>query len=140
MRLLDHCAGDHGAVLQHIVQIDQIAVVHMLRVVVRVVEMDDTGFMGINDLLRQENSAGDVLGDLACHIVSLHGVDRRVLVRVFLLDLLVVALDQAQNAVIGRIGLSDQASDIAVGNILLCDLKRTMCHNGFLHEILYLLH
>ena len=61
MRFFDHGAGDHGPVLQHIVQIDQIAVVHMLRVVVRIVEVDDTGFMGINDFLRQKNPAGNVL-------------------------------------------------------------------------------
>ena len=33
-------AGDDGAVLQHILQVDQIAVVHVLRKVVGIVEVD----------------------------------------------------------------------------------------------------
>ena len=35
-----------GAVLQHVVQVDQVAVVHMLGVVVGVMEMDDAFLMG----------------------------------------------------------------------------------------------
>jgi hypothetical protein len=39
--LLDERAGDDGAVLQHVVEVDEVAVVHVLRVVVCVVEVDD---------------------------------------------------------------------------------------------------
>ena len=44
--LLDQGAGDDGAVLQHVLQIHQIAVVHMLGIIVRVMEMDDAGSRG----------------------------------------------------------------------------------------------
>ena len=42
VRLLDQCLADDRTVLEHILEIDQIAVMHMLRVVVRIMEMDDT--------------------------------------------------------------------------------------------------
>ena len=36
MRLLDEGAGDDGTVLEHIVEVHEVAVVHVLRIVVRV--------------------------------------------------------------------------------------------------------
>ena len=93
MRTLDLGAADDGAVLQHILEVDQIAVVHMLREIVRVVEMDQARIVRLDDLLRQQNTLGDILADLTRHIVALHAVDGGVLVGVLLLDLLVVALD-----------------------------------------------
>ena len=46
MRLFNIGAGNDGAVLQHVLQIHQIAVVHMLGIIVRVMEMDDAGLVG----------------------------------------------------------------------------------------------
>ena len=42
VRLVNHCLADHSSILQHVLQIDQIAVVHMLRKIVRIVEMDES--------------------------------------------------------------------------------------------------
>ena len=136
MRLLNQGAGNDGTVLQHIFQIYQVAVVHMLRIVVRVVEVDDTGLVGGHDLLGQEDAAGDVLGDFACHVVTLDSVDGGVLVGVLLLDLFVVALDQAQDPVIGGVGLTQQAAGVAVGDILLGHLESAVSHDGLLHQVL----
>ena len=69
---------------------------------------------------RQEQAHGDVLGNLACHIVALHGVDRGVLVRVLLLGLLVVALDERQDLVVGGVGLALERLVVAVGDVLAC--------------------
>ena len=41
VRLLDQSAGNNRAVLQHIVQVDEVTVVHMLGIIVGVVEVDD---------------------------------------------------------------------------------------------------
>ena len=90
MGLLNQRAGDDGTILQHILQVDQVAVVHVLGEIVGVVEVDDAGLMGFDDLLGQQNASGDVLGDLAGQIVALDGVDCRILVGVFLLDYFVV--------------------------------------------------
>ena len=114
MGLVDISTGNHGAVLQHILQVHQIAVVHMLGKVIRIMEVDNTGIMSIHDVLGQQNTAGDVLGHLACHIVTLHGVDGGVLVGVLLLDFLVVALDEAENPVVRGVGLTQQAAGVAV--------------------------
>ena len=41
MRLLDHSLADDRPVLEHVLQVDQVAVVFLLCKIVRVVEMDD---------------------------------------------------------------------------------------------------
>jgi len=78
--LLNQGTADDGAVLQHILQVHQIAVMHVLSKIVRVMEMDDALLMGLNDIRRKQNPAGDILADFAGHIVALDAVDRRVLV------------------------------------------------------------
>ena len=139
MRLLDLRAGDHGAVLQHILQVDQIAVVHVLREVVHVVKVDQSLLVRFDDLRRQQQPPGDVLGDFAGHVVALNAVDGRILVGILLLDLLVVALDQAQDLVVGGVGLPDQVAHIPVGDVLLGDFKSALLHDPGLDDILNLL-
>ena len=56
--LFDQGAGDDGAVLQHVLQIDQIAVVHVLGIIVHVVEVDDARLVGLHDVLGQQHAAG----------------------------------------------------------------------------------
>ncbi len=54
---LDEGTGDDGAVLQHILQIHQIAVVHVLGVVISVMEVDDALPVGLHDVLRAAAAA-----------------------------------------------------------------------------------
>ena len=136
MRLFNERSGDHRAVLQHIIQIDQITVVHMLGVVIRIMEVDNTCLVSLHHLRGKQNAAGNILGHLASHVVPLHRVDGGILVGVLLLDLFIVALNQTQNPVVGGVGLAHQAAGIAVGNILLGHLERAMRHDGLLHQIL----
>ena len=140
MGLLNQRAGNHRAVLQHILQVHQVTIVHVLGIIVRVVEMDNASFVGRHNVLGQQNPAGNILTDLACHIVTLHGVDGGVLVGVLLLDFFVVAFNQAENPVIGGIGLTGQAADITICNIFLGDLKGSVGHDRLLHQILNFLH
>ena len=139
MRLFDQRAGDDRAVLQHVLKVDQIAVVHVLGIIIRVVEVDQPGLMRLDDVARQQQTRRDVLGDLAGHIVALHGVDGGIFVRVLLLDLLVVALDQREDAVVGGVALANQRAGIAVGDIFLGDLKGAVRHDLILDKILDLL-
>ena len=140
MGLLDQGAGDDGAVLQHVLQIHQIAVVHMLGIIVRVMEMDDAGLVGVHHFLGKQNTTGDVLADLARHVVPLDGVDGGVLVGVLLLDFLVIALDQAEDAVVRGVGLTQKAAGIAVGDIFLGHLESAVGHDGLFHQILNFLY
>ena len=140
MGLFDQCAGNDCAVLQHILQIHQIAVVHMLGVVVRIVEVDNTRVVGIHNILGEQDPAGNILGNLTCHVVPLDCINGGVLVGVFLLDFLVVALDQAQDPVVGGVGLTEQAPGVAVGDVGLGDLKSTVRHDSLFYQILDLFH
>ena len=79
----------------------------MLGIVVCIMEVDDTGLVSVHNLPGQENPAGNVLGNLTGHVVPLDGIDGGVLVGVFLLHFLVVALNEAENPVVGGVGLTE---------------------------------
>ena len=139
VRLLDERAGDDRAVLEHVLEVHEVAVVHVLSVVVGVVEMYDTVVVRINDVLREQYAVCDVPGDLARHIVTLCGVDNRVFVGVLLLGFFIAALDERQYLVIGGVGLAHELTGVAVCDICLCDLERTVCHDLMLDHVLHLL-
>ena len=140
VRLLDQRAGDNGAVLEHVLQIDQVTVMHVLGKVVHIVKVDQPLLMGLHDILREQDSARDILGDLARHIVALHAVNGGVLIGVFLLGLLVIALDQAEDLVVRRVGAARQRAGVAVLDIALGHLKGALLHDLIFHQILNLLH
>ena len=139
VRLLDQRTRDNSAVLEHVLQVHQIAVVHVLGKVIRIVEMDQALIMGIHDLLGQQHTLSQVLGDLAGHVVTLNGIDGRVLVGVLLLDLFVIALDQRQDLVIGRVLLALQALNIAIDDVVAGNLVAVETHDLVLDQILNLL-
>ena len=112
----------------------------MLGIIVAVVEVDDTLAVRLHNILRQQDALAEVAADLAGHIVPLGGVDHRVLVGVLLLGLLVVALDEAEDLVVGGVGLTHQRAGVAVGDVVLGHLKGAVGHDAVLHHILDLLH
>ena len=75
--------------------------VHVLRKVVGIVEVDQALIVCLDDLRVQQQAGGQVFGDLTSHIVTLDAVHGGVLVGVLLLDFLVLALDQAEDALVG---------------------------------------
>ena len=137
---LDEGAGDDGAVLQHVLQVHQVAVVHVLGIIIAVVEVDDALPVGLYDLLGQEDAFTEVTADLAGHIVPLSGVDHGVFIGILLLGLLVVALDEGEDLVVGGVGFAHQGTGIAVGDVVLGHLKGTVSHDVVLHHVLNLLH
>ena len=139
MRPLDERAGDHRAVLQHVLEVDEVAVVHVLREVVRVVEVDDALVVGLHDVGGEQLAHGEVLGDLAGHVVALDGDDRGVLVGVLLLDLLVVALDEREDLVVGRVLVALLVLHVAVDDVLAGHLEVVERHELVLDEVLDLL-
>ena len=80
VRLLNHGLTDHCSVLQHILKVDEVTVVLLLSVVVRIMEMYDSGLMCLNYILRQKHSLGQIFGYLTGHVVTLCRVDHRILV------------------------------------------------------------
>ena len=136
MGLLDHGLADDCSVLEHVLKVDEITVVHVLCIVVCIVEVNDAFLVRIDDLLRKQQTGRDVPADFTGHIVSLNAVDYGVLVGVLLLDLLIIALNEAEDPVVGSVCLSDKGSLIAVTDIFLCDLEGTVCHDLVLDHIL----
>ena len=139
VRLFNQGAADDRAVLQHIVQIDEVAVVHVLGVVVGIVEVDDALLMRLDDLRREQHAHGQVLADLTGHVVTLYAVDGRVLVGVFLLDFLVVALDEGEDLVVRRVVGALEALHVAIGDVPAGNLIRAGGHDGVLDDVLDLL-
>ena len=137
---LNEGPGDDGAVLQHVLQVHQVAVVHVLGEIVGVVEVDDALLMGLHNLLGQQQPLAEVPGDLAGHVVPLGGVHHRVLVGVFLLGLLVAAFNEAENAVVGGVAPADQGAGVAIGDVVLRHLEGPVGHDLVFHQILNLFH
>ncbi len=96
--------------------------------------------MGLHDVLGQQDAACDVPADLAGHVVPLGGIDHRIFVGVLLLGLLVVALDEGQDLVVGGVGPAHQRPGVAVGDVVLGHLKGAVGHDVVLHHVLDLLH
>ena len=61
---LNEGSGDNSAVLQHIFQVDKVAVVHMLGKIVGIVEVDDSFVMGVHNLFGEKKAVGDIPGDV----------------------------------------------------------------------------
>ena len=96
--------------------------------------------MSLHDLTGQQQAVGDVTAHLAGHVVPLGGVHHRVLIGVLLLGLLVVALDEGEDLVIGGVGAAHQRAGVAVGNVVLGHLEGPVGHDVVLHHVLDLLH
>ena len=97
VRFLNHSTGYHCAVLKHILQIHQTAVMHRLCDVVQIVYMNDAVIVGSDYIFGKQESAADVSADLPRHIVTERAVDDRDLVGVLLFCLLVVPLKETEN-------------------------------------------
>ena len=139
MGLFDQRVADDGAVLEHILEVDEVAVVHMLGKIIGIVKMDQALLVSLHNVGREQHSARQVAADLACHVVALYAVDGRVLVGIFLFYFFVVAFDQRKNAVVGGVRLADQGAVVAVAHIAARQLKGALCHQLILHHVLYLL-
>ena len=136
MRRLDQRTGDDGAVLEHVLKIDQVAVVHVLGEIIRIMEMDQAVFMRLDNILRKQHAHGQVLGDLTGHVIALNGIDRGVLVGILLLDLFVVALDKRQNLIVCGVGDALEALNVAVDDVLACDREAAGGHDAVFHHVL----
>ncbi|MPM85203.1 hypothetical protein SDC9_132281 [bioreactor metagenome] len=113
---------------------------HVLGVIVHVVEMNHALLMGLHNFRGQQQALGDVLGHLARHIVPLNGIHGGIFIGVFLHDLLIVALDEAENLVIGGVGGPGQRPGIAIADIALRRFIGAVAHQLCLHQLLNFLH
>ena len=102
--------------------------------------MQDAGVVRLHDLLRQQQALRHVLGNRTGHVVALHRVDRRVLVGVLLLRLLVRAVDEREDFAVRRVVLALEGLYETIRDIFLRHRVRTRLLDLRLHQILDLLH
>ena len=136
----DQLGVDHGAIVQHVPDVDQAAVEDGLDEVVGIMEVDGPLVVGLGDLLRQQDAAGEVAADLAGDVVPLGGGDHGVLVGVFLGQLLVLVAQQGQDGLVGGICLAHQGAVVAVDDVGLGQVELVFSHKALLHQVLDVLH
>ena len=136
----DELAVHHGAVVQHIADVDEAAVEDGLNEIVRVVEVEQTLVMGLGDLLRQQDAAGQVPADDAGDVVPLGGSHGGILVGVLLRHLLVGVVEQAEDGLVGGVLLPSQRAEVAVEDVGFGELVLAALHQLPFHHILDVLH
>ncbi len=80
MRFFNLRFADDRAVLEHVLQIHQIAVVHVLRKIIGIMKMNNALFMCLYNVLGQQNAVCNIAADFARHVIALHAVHRRIFV------------------------------------------------------------
>ena len=140
MRFFNHRFGNDRAVLEHVLQIHKVTVVHMLGEIVGVVEVDNPLFVRFDNVFGKQNTFREVFAHLARHIVTLHGVDRRVFIGIFLFDFFVVALNQRQNLIVRRVGGTRQVARKAIADIAFCRFRRILIDDMGFDEFLDFFH
>ena len=96
--------------------------------------------MRSDDIGGKKNAARQILADLSGHIIALNGIDRGILVGIFLLDFLVIALDEREDLRIRRVDLTGKRAGVTVGDIFAGNGKGFLIHDLIFHEILDLFH
>ena len=136
VRSFDHGLRDNRAVLQHIFEVDQITVMLSLSEIIGVMEMNNAFLMSTNDVFRKKHTLGQILRYFAGHVVTLSGVDHRILIGILLLYFLICLIDQGEDSIIGSIRLTGDFSLISVADILLCYFIAAHLHDASLNHIL----
>ena len=137
---LNEFAVHHGAVVQHIANVDQAAVEDGLDEVVCVVEVDGPLVMGLGDILRQQDPPGQVPAHLSSDIIPLGGGDHGVLVGVLLSQFLIFVAEQGEDGLVGGVGLAHQGPVIAVDDVGLGQMELVLRHQALFHQVLDVLH
>ncbi len=137
---LNHLAVDGGAVIQHVLDINEAAVEDRLDEIVRIMKMEDSVVMGHGDMLRQKHASGHISGDLPCDIVPLGGGQPGVLVGILLRQLLVLIADQLQYGLVRSIGFAQQTPLITVDNVFLGKGVLVAAYQVLFHNVLHMLH
>ena len=102
-------------------------------------EMDDPCLICLHDILRKEHPLCQVTAYFTCHVIPLHTVDSRVFIGILLFHILIVALDQGEDAVVRCVRSSYKGTFEAVSYISSRQVKSPCCHDLVFYHILYLL-
>ena len=108
VRAFNQCSCNNRAILEHIFQIDKIAVMHVLCIVVAVMEMDDSFLMRFHDVLWKKNPVSQIAADFTGNVITLGGIYNWVLIRILLFCFFIVAFNEREDAVVRCVALADE--------------------------------
>ena len=97
MGLLDHGVGNDCAVLEHVLQVDQLTVADRPGNVPHIVDMDHPLIVGVDHILREDIPPADVIADLGGQVIPHGAVQYRVLIGVLLLCQLILMPEQGEH-------------------------------------------
>ena len=103
MRLFDQGISNDRPVLEHILQVHQLAVGNRPGHISHVMDVDDALVMGFDHIFREDVSAADVFGDFARQVIPHRAVDDGIFICILLLRQLVVMPEQRQDLGIGAV-------------------------------------
>ena len=104
--LFNQSAGNDRAVLQHVLQIDQLTVGDRAGYIAHVMDVDHTLIVGVDDILGKDVTAADIFGYLRCEVIPHGAVDDGVLVGVLLPRGLTVMPKERQDLFVRRVPLT----------------------------------
>ena len=133
---LDHLLVHHSAVIQHVRDIDETAVKDRLNKVIRVMEMNRSLFMGHGNAFRQKHTLRQIPGYLSGDVIPLCGCQNRILIGIFLRQLLVFIPDQLQDRFIRRVRFSQKRPLIPVNHIFFRESVLVLLNQAALNHIL----
>ena len=136
MRFFNHCSADNCSVLQHIIKIDEIAIVHTLDIVVCVMKMYYPFPMSFYYILGKQQPFCHITADFTSQIISLNTVDYRIFVAVLLLSLFIIAVNKTHDISVCSILSPKLCSFISVCNIMTGSFISTVSHYLIFYHIL----
>ena len=102
----NHLAVHHGAVVQHVADIDQTAVENGLDKIIHIMKMDGGFVVGFCNLFRQNHAAGQIFGNLAGDQVALGRGHNGIFIAVFFHNVFIAVTNQGEDGFVGGIGLT----------------------------------
>ena len=136
MRLFNHRAGDNGAVLEHIIQIHEVAIVHMLSEVVRVMEVNEPFIMSVHDVGRQQHAPSHITRNFPSNIITLRRQDIYIFIGVLLASFHACSVHNGGDLVVDWTRFPLELMLIAVRHIVIGETVCSVPHN--LHDDLVL--
>ena len=102
--LFDHDVADNCAILQHIFQIDQIAIMKgILAEVVNIMEVDNAIIVSLDNIRRKQHSLADILAFNTGHIVTLSCNQHCVFIGVFIVPVFAFTIQQLNDGIVSRV-------------------------------------
>ena len=135
-RAFNHFAVHDRAVFEHVLNIDKTAVEYGLEEIIGVVEVQNALVVRLGNFFGQQDTAGQILRDLARNQIALGGSRARVLVGVFLHYVLIIVFNEGKYAFVRGVRLADKRTLVTVKDIRLHKLILLNFHQLFLYHIL----